>query len=142
MAVGDAHVFPGFLTPALTQLFFLSKSPTTSLTCFFRGERRKYTGKEVCSTRDRNHNHQVMSPTRSPLSHPGGAYIGVGLSVCSIFLSALDHSYYWTYFVQTSHVDCKYSEDVNIIFWSLFIEFYSVTRRHFFFFGKWLWRVC
>ena len=23
MAVGDAHVFPGFLTPALTQLFFL-----------------------------------------------------------------------------------------------------------------------
>ena len=29
--------------------------------------------KEVTSTGDRTHNHQVMSPTRSPLSHPGGA---------------------------------------------------------------------
>ena len=59
MAVG---VFPGFLTPVLTQLFF-AKPPTTFLTCFCRGERRKY-------DRDRTHNHQVMSPTRSPLSHP------------------------------------------------------------------------
>ena len=36
-----------------------------------RGENtpeRKFT-----STGDRTHNHQVMSPTRSPLSHPGGA---------------------------------------------------------------------
>ena len=32
--------------------------------------------RKVASTGDRNHNHQVMSPTRSPrspLSHPGGA---------------------------------------------------------------------
>ena len=35
------HVFPGFLTPVLTQLFF-PKSPTTFLTCFCRGQRRKY----------------------------------------------------------------------------------------------------
>ena len=42
MAVGDAHVFPGFLT----QLFF-PKPPTTFLMCFYRGERRKYTGKTV-----------------------------------------------------------------------------------------------
>ena len=28
MAVGDAYVFPGFLTPLLTQLFY-PKSPTT-----------------------------------------------------------------------------------------------------------------
>ena len=28
MAVSDAHVFPGFLTPVLTQLFF-PKPPTT-----------------------------------------------------------------------------------------------------------------
>ena len=41
MAVGDAYVFPGFLTPLLTQLFF-PKPPTTFLTCFCRGERRKY----------------------------------------------------------------------------------------------------
>ena len=45
MAVGDAYVFPGFLTPVLTQLFF-RKSPTTFPTCFCRGERRKYAGKK------------------------------------------------------------------------------------------------
>ena len=46
MAVGDAHVIPGFLTPVLTQLFF-PKPPTTFLTCFSRGERQKYAGKKV-----------------------------------------------------------------------------------------------
>ena len=45
MAVGDAYVFPGFLTPALTQLFF-PKPPTTFFTCFCRGGRRKYAGKK------------------------------------------------------------------------------------------------
>ena len=45
MAVGDAHVFPGFLTPVLRQLFF-PKPPTTFLACFCRGERRKYAGKK------------------------------------------------------------------------------------------------
>ena len=47
MAVGrDAHVFLGFLTPVLTQLFF-QKPPTTCFTCFSRDERRKYAGKKV-----------------------------------------------------------------------------------------------
>ena len=45
MAVGDAYVFPGFLTPVLTQLFFPNPL-TTFLTCFCRGERRKYAGKK------------------------------------------------------------------------------------------------
>ena len=45
MTVGDAYVFPGFLTPVLTQLFF-PKPPTTFPTCFCRGERRKYAGKK------------------------------------------------------------------------------------------------
>ena len=45
MVVGDAYVFPGFLTPGLTYLFF-PKPPTTFLTCFCRGERRKCTGKK------------------------------------------------------------------------------------------------
>ena len=45
MAVGDADVFPGFLTQELTRLFF-SKPPTTFLTYFCRGERRKYAGKK------------------------------------------------------------------------------------------------
>ena len=67
------HVFLGFRTPVLTQLFF-PKPPTTFLTCFCRGERRKYAGKKSCLNRGSNsHDHQVMSPTRSPLSHPGGA---------------------------------------------------------------------
>ena len=45
MAVGDAHVFPGFLTQELTQLFF-PKPPTTFFIWFCRGERRKYAGKK------------------------------------------------------------------------------------------------
>ena len=45
MAVCDAHVFPGFLTPVLTKLFF-PKPRTTLLTCFCRGERQKYTRKK------------------------------------------------------------------------------------------------
>ena len=45
MAVGDAYVFPGFLTPVLTQLFF-PKPRTTFLTCFCSGERRKYAGRK------------------------------------------------------------------------------------------------
>ena len=57
MAVEDAHVFPGFLTPA-----------TTFLTCFSRGERRK---KKFASIGYRISNHKVMSPTRPPLNYPG-----------------------------------------------------------------------
>ena len=73
MAVGDAHVFPGFLRPVLTQLFF-PKPPTTFLTCFCRGESEKNKPEtKFASTGDRTHNHQVMSPIRSPLSHLGGA---------------------------------------------------------------------
>ena len=53
MAVGDAFVFPGFLTPVLTQLF-LPKPPTTFLTCFCRGERRKYAGKKCRLNRGSN----------------------------------------------------------------------------------------
>ena len=45
MAVGDAYVFPGFLKPILTQLFF-PKPQTSFLTCFYRGERWKYAGKK------------------------------------------------------------------------------------------------
>ena len=53
MAVGDAYVFLGFLTPVLTQLFF-PKPPTTFLTCFCRGERRKYAGKKSHLNRGSN----------------------------------------------------------------------------------------
>ena len=53
MAAGDAYVFPGFLTPVLTQLFY-TEPPTTFLTCFFRGERRKYAGKKTLLNRGSN----------------------------------------------------------------------------------------
>ena len=53
MAVGDAYVFPGFLTPVLTLLFF-PKPPTTFLTYFCRGERRKYAGKKIRLNRGSN----------------------------------------------------------------------------------------
>ena len=46
MVVGDTYMFPGFLTPVLTQLFF-PQPLTTFLTCFCRGEKRKYAGKKV-----------------------------------------------------------------------------------------------
>ena len=74
MAVGDAYVFPGFLTPEtfLTQLSFQSHRLFLShASAEVRGENTPE-GK-LASTGDRTHNHQVMSQTRSPLSHPGRA---------------------------------------------------------------------
>ena len=53
MAVGDAYVFPGFLIPVLTHLFF-PKPPTTFPTCFCRGERRRYAGKKSLLNRGSN----------------------------------------------------------------------------------------
>ena len=53
MVIGDAHVFPGFLTPELTQLFF-PKPPTTFLTCLCRSERRKYAGNKSRLNRGSN----------------------------------------------------------------------------------------
>ena len=53
MAVGDAYVFPGFVTPVLTQRFF-PKPPTTFLKFFCIGERRKYAGKKVYLNRGLN----------------------------------------------------------------------------------------
>ena len=64
MAVRDFHMFPGFLTPQSIRLLFSHDSAEV------RGgntsERR------FASTGDRTHNHRVMSPTLSPLTHPGG----------------------------------------------------------------------
>ena len=46
-------LFPGFLIPVLTQLFF-PKQPTTFLACFCRGERRKHAGKKSRLNRGSN----------------------------------------------------------------------------------------
>ena len=70
MVVSDAHVFTGFLTPVLTQLFF-PKPQTTFLTCFCRGERQKYTGSKVCL--NRGSNSQPPGHESDTHTHPGGA---------------------------------------------------------------------
>ena len=67
MVVSDAHVFPGFLTPVLKQLFFPQASAEV------RGENTPE--RKFASTMDQTHIHQVMSLTRSPLSHPHGALL-------------------------------------------------------------------
>ena len=73
MAVNDAHVFPGFLTPVLTELYFQRHKLLFSHASA-EVEKQKYIRKKVCLNQVSNLNNQVMSPTRSPLSHPGGAF--------------------------------------------------------------------
>ena len=59
MVVGDAHVFPDLLTPVLTSIL--------SDRLLFSGASAEVRGgQKFCLNR-------VMSPTRSLLSHPGGA---------------------------------------------------------------------
>ena len=67
MAVGDEHVFLAFSHNFSSQSHRLLFSHASAAV---RGENtpeRKFT-----TTGDRTHNHKVMSPTRSPLSHLGG----------------------------------------------------------------------
>ena len=72
MAVGYAYLFPGFLIPVLTQISFQSHRLLFShASAEVRGENTAE--RKVATTGDGTHNHQVMSPTRSPLSYPGGA---------------------------------------------------------------------
>ena len=71
MAVGDAYVFPGFLTQVLTQLSLQShRLLFSSASADVRGENTQE--RKFALTGDRTHKHQVMNPTRSPLNHPGG----------------------------------------------------------------------
>ena len=85
MAVGDAYMFPGFLTPVLTQLFF-PKPPTTFLTCFSRGERRKYAGKKSRLNQGSNSQppgHESDTLTTEPP--------GQGMSVCNTVMPPYCH---------------------------------------------------
>ena len=66
-------LFHGFLTPVLTQLSFQSHQLHFSHTLAeVRGENMPE--RKFASIESWTHNHQVMSPKRSPLSHPGRAY--------------------------------------------------------------------
>ena len=53
MAVGDAYVFPGFLTPVLTQLFF-PKPTTTFFHMLLQRWEAKYAGKKSLLNRGSN----------------------------------------------------------------------------------------
>ena len=109
MAVGDAYVFPGFLTPVLTLLFFQSHRLLFShASAEVRGENTPE--RKVASTWDRTHNHQVMSPTRSPLSHPGGSvwervnYFQIRQIYNTVIIECNNnHSYTWNIM---THVQC------------------------------------
>ena len=72
MAVGDATcvTWPSHTS---TNTTFFPQPPNTFLTCFSRLRGENTPEKMFASTGPRTHNHQVMSPTRSLLSHPGGA---------------------------------------------------------------------
>ena len=87
--VGDAYVFPGFLTPILTQLFF-PKPLTTFLTCFWRGKSRKYASKK--SRLNWGSNSQPPGhESDTPLTHPGGAkYIVTSLNLKHFILVQVD----------------------------------------------------
>ena len=79
MAVGDAHVFPGFLMPVLTQISFQSDRLLFShASAEVRGENTPE--RNFASTGSRTYNHQVTSPTSSPLSQPGWARKKMGLN--------------------------------------------------------------
>ena len=71
MGVSDACAFPGFLTPVLTT--FLSKVTDYFPHMLLQRWGENAPDRKKASTRDRTHDHQVMSPTCSPLSHLGGA---------------------------------------------------------------------
>ena len=74
MAVGDAYIymFHRFLTPVLIQIYFQShRLPFSHASAEVRGENTPESN--FASTGYRTHNLQVMSPTRSPLSHLGRA---------------------------------------------------------------------
>ena len=90
MAVGDAHVFRGFLTPVLTQLFF-PKPPTTFLTWFCRGERRKYAGKK--SRLNRGSNSQPPGHVSDALiTEPPGRGSDIQRMLCDAILHRLNAS--------------------------------------------------
>ena len=73
MAVGDAHVFPAFLTPVLTQISFQSHRLLFShASAEVRGVNTPK--RNFASTGSQTHKDQVRSPTRSPLSHRAGRY--------------------------------------------------------------------
>ena len=94
MAVSDAPVFPGFLTPVLTQLSFQIHQLLFSNTS---GEVRskKNARKNVRLNLHRTHNLLVMSPAHSSLSHPGWGKNG-SKPVASLLYDSFSCKSKWT----------------------------------------------
>ena len=69
------HMFLGFLTLALTLLFF-PNPPTTFLTCICRGERRKYAGKKSRLNRGSNSYSAPGHESDTLTTEPPGRGIG------------------------------------------------------------------
>ena len=114
MAVGDAHVCPGFLTPVLTQLSFQSHQLLFSHASEVRGENTPE--RKVAWTGDRTHNHQVMSETRPPLNHPGRAILNQSLFSInrdqSIYRFVSDQIYL-RYYIKSMSMLCKKSKNLK-----------------------------
>ena len=108
MSVGDAHVFPGFFTPVLTQVVF-SKPPTTIPTCFCRGERRKYAGKKVRLNWGSNSQPPCHeSDTLTTVSHPAGATLSRNSSNTKVERSFNPSQTSPGFYVSAVHVFCKH----------------------------------
>ena len=77
MAVGDSHAFPSFITPVLTQISFQSHWLLFShASAAVSGENKLE--RKFASTGYPTHDHQVINPTHSPLSHLGRARACLG----------------------------------------------------------------
>ena len=89
MAVGDTHVFPGFLKPVPTQISFQSHRLLFShASAEVKGE--NVPERNFASTRSQTHNHQVMSLTCSPLSQLGRAIqSGIILSLNTLYRNTI-----------------------------------------------------
>ena len=86
MAVGDAHVFPGFLTPVLAQLSFQSHRLLFSHTSAeVRGENTPE--RKFASTGSRIHNHQVIESDTLTTEPLGGAprFLTVRLKALTLY---------------------------------------------------------
>ena len=75
-----------WLSHTLTNTTFFPKPPTTFLTCFCRGERRKYVGKEFCLNQVSNSQppgHESYTLTTDP---PGRSYLKCDI-LCSTWIN-------------------------------------------------------
>ena len=85
-------VFPGFLKPVLTQISFQGHQLLFSnASAEVRGKNTPE--RKFASTRSQTHNHQVMSLTRTSLSHLGGDPVKCDLNLGHTRTNALNGTY-------------------------------------------------